>query len=145
MRFKNWDFWNFEIWVFGKRVPSRQFLSNKDESGEKSFWFHARWAIIWNLFFWEDCLRKYDFLRNEKFRDKSSNSKKNILSLRLQRNKSRAVGQGCQMVYFQTKNPIWDKIWRALEWKRLFYSLAIYIEYRYYGHLVQIMAIFLVM
>jgi hypothetical protein len=24
--------------------------------------------------------------------------------------------QGCQMVYFQTKNPTLGKIWRALEW-----------------------------
>jgi hypothetical protein len=27
--------------------------------------------------------------------------------------------QGCQMVYFQTKNPYLDKFWRALEWKML--------------------------
>jgi hypothetical protein len=27
--------------------------------------------------------------------------------------------QGCQMVYFQTKDPNLGKIWRALEWKML--------------------------
>jgi hypothetical protein len=27
--------------------------------------------------------------------------------------------QGCQMVYFQTKNPNLGKIWRALGWKML--------------------------
>jgi hypothetical protein len=27
--------------------------------------------------------------------------------------------QGCQMVYFQTKNPDFCKIWMALEWKML--------------------------
>jgi hypothetical protein len=33
--------------------------------------------------------------------------------------------QGCQMVYFQTKNPNLGKFGRALEWKRLLNSLAI--------------------
>jgi hypothetical protein len=27
--------------------------------------------------------------------------------------------QGCQMVYFQTKNPILDNIWSVLQWKML--------------------------
>jgi hypothetical protein len=27
--------------------------------------------------------------------------------------------QGCQMVYFQTKNPNFCKFWRALDWKML--------------------------
>jgi hypothetical protein len=27
--------------------------------------------------------------------------------------------QGCQMVYFQTKNPNWDQFLRALDWKML--------------------------
>jgi hypothetical protein len=26
--------------------------------------------------------------------------------------------QGCQMVYFQIKNPNWGKFWRALDWKK---------------------------
>jgi hypothetical protein len=34
--------------------------------------------------------------------------------------------QGCQMVYFQTKNTNLGKFWRALEWKRLVYSMAIW-------------------
>jgi hypothetical protein len=29
--------------------------------------------------------------------------------------------QGCQMVYFKTKNPHLGTIWRALEWKMLVY------------------------
>jgi hypothetical protein len=34
--------------------------------------------------------------------------------------------QGCQMVYFQTKNPNLGIFWRVLEWKRLVYSLAVW-------------------
>jgi hypothetical protein len=34
--------------------------------------------------------------------------------------------QGCQMFYFQTENPNLDKIWRALEWKTLSYSMTIW-------------------
>jgi hypothetical protein len=33
--------------------------------------------------------------------------------------------QGCQMVCFQTKNPNFGKIWRALEWKMLLYFLTV--------------------
>jgi hypothetical protein len=33
--------------------------------------------------------------------------------------------QGCQMVFFQTKNPNLGKFCRALEWKSLVYYLAI--------------------
>jgi hypothetical protein len=36
------------------------------------------------------------------------------------------LDQGCQMVYFQTKNPNLGKFWMALKWKRLLYSLAIW-------------------
>jgi hypothetical protein len=33
-----------------------------------------------------------------------------------------AVHQGCQMVYFKTKNPELGKFWRALDWKNdIFY------------------------
>jgi hypothetical protein len=35
------------------------------------------------------------------------------------------LGQGCQMVSFQTKNPNLVKFWRALEWKMSVYSMAI--------------------
>jgi hypothetical protein len=48
--------------------------------------------------------------------------------------------QGCQMVYFQTENPNLGKFWRALEWKRLVYYMAIWNKLWpfgiYYGHLV---------
>jgi hypothetical protein len=33
--------------------------------------------------------------------------------------------QGCQMVYFQTKNPCLCKDWKSVEWKRLIYSTDI--------------------
>jgi hypothetical protein len=33
--------------------------------------------------------------------------------------------QGCQMVYFQTKNPNLGKFWMALEWKMLVYFMTI--------------------
>jgi hypothetical protein len=34
--------------------------------------------------------------------------------------------QGCQMVYFQTKNPSLGKFWRALQWKMLVYFMDIW-------------------
>jgi hypothetical protein len=34
--------------------------------------------------------------------------------------------QGCQMVYFQTKNTNLGKIWGALEWKMLLYLMTIW-------------------
>jgi hypothetical protein len=34
--------------------------------------------------------------------------------------------QGCQMVYFQTKNTNLGKIWRALEWKMLLHFMTIW-------------------
>jgi hypothetical protein len=33
--------------------------------------------------------------------------------------------QGCQLVYFHTKNPTLGIVWRALEWKILVYILPI--------------------
>jgi hypothetical protein len=36
-----------------------------------------------------------------------------------------ALAQGCQMVSFQTKNPNFGQIWRALGWKRLLYFMPI--------------------
>jgi hypothetical protein len=51
--------------------------------------------------------------------------------------------QGCQMVYFQTKNPNLGKFLRALDWKMLIYFMAIWnifrtfgIFYVFYDHLV---------
>jgi hypothetical protein len=34
--------------------------------------------------------------------------------------------QGCQMVYFQTKNPFFGKFWRVLQLKMLLYFMAIW-------------------
>jgi hypothetical protein len=34
--------------------------------------------------------------------------------------------QGCQMVYFLTKNPNSGTLWRALEWKMFFYFIIIW-------------------
>jgi hypothetical protein len=36
------------------------------------------------------------------------------------------VHQGCQMAYFQTKNPTLGKFWRVLQWKMLVYFTAIW-------------------
>jgi hypothetical protein len=52
--------------------------------------------------------------------------------------------QGCQMVYFQTKNPDCGKLWRGLQWKMLVYYKAIWSIFGYivwsfvifYGYLV---------
>jgi hypothetical protein len=50
--------------------------------------------------------------------------------------------QGCQMVYFQTKNPTLSKFLRALEWKMLVYFMVIWGILRpfgiFYGHLVML-------
>jgi hypothetical protein len=49
-----------------------------------------------------------------------------------------AAEQGCQMVYFPTKNPNLGKFWRALEWKMLVYFMTIC---NIYSHLVLVMAV----
>jgi hypothetical protein len=65
----------------------------------------------------------------------------------LQSNKNRLIRhkivdtvQGCQMVYFQTKNSKLGKFWRALERKRLEFSRAVWNRLRpfgiFYGQLV---------
>jgi hypothetical protein len=41
--------------------------------------------------------------------------------------------QGCQMVYFQTKNPNLGKFWRALEWALLVYFMVIWNILRPFG------------
>jgi hypothetical protein len=52
----------------------------------------------------------------------------------------RSLRQGSQMVYFRTKNPDLGKFWRALEWDRLAYSMAVWNILQplgiFYGHLV---------
>jgi hypothetical protein len=63
------------------------------------------------------------------------------LSVRIPSGKGREAPprlQGCQMVYFQTKNPNFDPVWRALDRKIWIYFMAILIIYR---HLVFIMTI----
>jgi hypothetical protein len=50
--------------------------------------------------------------------------------------------QDCQMVYFHTKNPAMGKFWRALEWKRLVYSMAVWNILRPFGNFVSIWYIF---
>jgi hypothetical protein len=51
-----------------------------------------------------------------------------------------SLNQGCQMVYFQTKNPNLGKFWRALELKMLVYFVVIWNILRpfdiLYGHYV---------
>jgi hypothetical protein len=47
-----------------------------------------------------------------------------ILETKVAEHPDRAEKQGCQMVYFQTKNSNLGKIWGALEWKRLVYSMS---------------------
>jgi hypothetical protein len=53
--------------------------------------------------------------------------------------------RGCQMVYFQTKNPNLGKFWRALEWKMLKYFMTIWNILRtfgiFYDHLVHFVLI----
>jgi hypothetical protein len=39
------------------------------------------------------------------------------------------VAQGCQMVYFQTKNSKLGKFWRTLDGKMLMYVFYGYLEY----------------
>jgi hypothetical protein len=41
--------------------------------------------------------------------------------------------QGCQMVFFKTKNPNLGKFWRALEWKKLVNYMAIWNILRPFG------------
>jgi hypothetical protein len=43
------------------------------------------------------------------------------------------AGPGCQMVYFQTKNPNLGKFLRALDWKMLTYFMAIWNILRTFG------------
>jgi hypothetical protein len=57
--------------------------------------------------------------------------------------------QGCQMAYFQAKNPNLGKFWRILQWKLLVYFTDIwYILWTFgifYGHLVYFMDIWYIL
>jgi hypothetical protein len=46
--------------------------------------------------------------------------------------------QGCQMIYFQTRNPNLGKFWRFLQWKMLVYFMDIW---SIYGRLIYFIAI----
>jgi hypothetical protein len=52
------------------------------------------------------------------------------------------LDQGCQMDFFETKNPYLGKFWRVLQWKMLVYFMAIWSILRpygiFYGHLVHV-------
>jgi hypothetical protein len=41
--------------------------------------------------------------------------------------------QGCQMVYFQTKNPNLGNYWSALDWNTLVYFTAVWSTLRIFG------------
>jgi hypothetical protein len=59
------------------------------------------------------------------------------------------VKQGCQMVYFQTKNPNLGRFWRALYWKMTIYFMAIWnISWTFgifYDHLVHFVFIWYIL
>jgi hypothetical protein len=61
----------------------------------------------------------------------------------------RHLGQGCQMVSFQTQNPNLGKFWRALDWKMLIYFMAIWIILQtfgiFYNHLVHFLFIWYIL
>jgi hypothetical protein len=68
---------------------------------------------------------------DERFRGKSfesSDENKNVLLLRALR-----CVQGCQMVYFPTKNPNLSKSLRALQWKIFVHFVIIWSILRPYG------------
>jgi hypothetical protein len=52
------------------------------------------------------------------------------------------LAQGCQMVYFRTKNIILDKFCRASEWKMFTYFMVIWNILRPFGNVVIIWYIF---
>jgi hypothetical protein len=52
--------------------------------------------------------------------------------------------QGCQMVYFQTKNPNLGKFWRALNWTMVIYFMAIWNGIFFY-HLVHFVFIWYIL
>jgi hypothetical protein len=58
---------------------------------------------------------------------------KNLGVLPRKRDEWRCPEQGCQMVYFQTKNSNFGKFWRALDWKVLVYFMTIWNILRAFG------------
>jgi hypothetical protein len=67
------------------------------------------------------------------------------MSVRKRRQSCSARVQGCQMVYFQTKNRNLGKFWRVLQWRMEVYFLALWSIlqpfYIFYGHLVYFVVI----
>jgi hypothetical protein len=57
--------------------------------------------------------------------------------------KDTGADQGCQMVYFQTKNPNLGKSWRALDCKMLIYILWTFGIF--YDHMVHLMLIWYIL
>jgi hypothetical protein len=55
------------------------------------------------------------------------------------------LGQGCQMVWFQTKDPNLGKFWRVLLWKILVFFMTIWSILRpfeiFYGHFIYFVVI----
>jgi hypothetical protein len=49
------------------------------------------------------------------------------------RGRSADRGQGCQMVYYQTKNNNLGNFWRFLQWKMLVHFMAIWSILRHFG------------
>jgi hypothetical protein len=50
--------------------------------------------------------------------------------------------RGCQIAYFQTKNPNLGKFWKALQWEMLVYVIA---TWSIYGHLVYFVALWYIL
>jgi hypothetical protein len=50
--------------------------------------------------------------------------------------------QGCQMVYFRTKNPNFGIFWRVLQWKLLVYFMAIWSIFRPFWYILWRLGIF---
>jgi hypothetical protein len=61
-----------------------------------------------------------------------------LVTLMARRNRGRVGNQGCQIAYFQTKNPDFGKFWRVLQWKILVYFWPFG---PFYGYLVYFMVI----
>jgi hypothetical protein len=56
----------------------------------------------------------------------------------------KASEQGCQIAYFQTKDPNLGKFWRDLQWKILAYVVYIWPFGLFYGHMIYFMVTYLV-
>jgi hypothetical protein len=64
-------------------------------------------------------IRKNGGLRRRKGTRGCRPKKQNISSVQRKQCDQMGRKQGCQMAYFQTKNPDFGKFWRVLQWKML--------------------------